>query len=486
MNKSLNNIHDKNVMLTWALFIIWSIIMVLNLIVGETLTNNLLYVLCALAMFGVVVPLNAKRKATTFVAYYLQFFVYALISGLLAMDSYITVFIFLYLALAVSLLYQDKKLLWVGVIESLSAGTVFFFWKQDNLFPNSPDVDYLFIFFSFVLMGTVLYMAIHQMQNNEKSILEGKKQSEEDKIELAKALEDIQKHISIVQSFSSELQKYVGTTTEQFEQVSYSFKEMNKAFEQESVSLNSINKNAQSLTKETNLVVSSSSKINEKMEHSNTMVITANKQMNELEEYISQTNSAFYETEKSTDLLQRKMSNVQNRLDAISNMATSINLIALNASIESAHLQSGNANGNTFAVISNEIKKLAEHSHESAEDIRQIVEEIVEQSGDNYKQVKNAQKSLGIAQDNANKVMTSLNDVTTNFSIVNEEIQHIQSRLIQLQSASNTINNELEEINSVSSENVAGLEQLFQNFAQTKQSMERISKDFTELQKKLN
>lgn len=50
------------------------------------------------------------------------------------------------------------------------------------------------------------------------------------------------------------------------------------------------------------------------------------------------------------------MSNVQNRLDAISNMATSINLIALNASIESAHLQSGNANGNTFAVISNEIK----------------------------------------------------------------------------------------------------------------------------------
>jgi methyl-accepting chemotaxis protein len=79
-----------------------------------------------------------------------------------------------------------------------------------------------------------------------------------------------------------------------------------------------------------------------------------------------------------------------------------------------------------------------------------------------------------------------LNDVTTNFSTIKDEIQHIQSRLIQLRGASNTINTELEEINSVSSENVAGLEQLFQNFVQTKQSMDRISNDFTvELQTKL-
>ncbi|MCR6465138.1 methyl-accepting chemotaxis protein [Bacillus paranthracis] len=485
MNESLLNTHKKNVILTKTLFAIWCILMLMNVIVEEKLINIFLYISCALVVFCVVVPLNKKKKGITFVAYYLQFCVYAQISALLVMNAHTTVFLYLYMALSVSLLYQDKKILLVGITESLVAATVFYFWKHENLFPFNSLADYLFIFFSFAMMGIVLYLSIQQMQQNQNALLEAKKQSEEDKKELAKALADIQKHVSIVQGFSSELQTYVNTTTDQFEQVSYSFKEMNKAFEQESKSLNSINSNAQSLTKETDLVVSSSSKINDKMEHSNTVVITANKQMNELEEYISEINTAFLETEKSTELLQQKMTKVQHRLDAIGNMANSINLIALNASIESAHLQSGNGNGNTFAVISNEIKKLAEHSHESAEDIREIVEEVVEQSGDNYKQVQNAQKSLVIAQDNANKVKTSLNDVTSNFSIIKDEIQHIQARLIQLQKASTTINTELEDINSVSSENVAGLEQLFQNFAQTKQSMDRISNDFEELQNKL-
>ncbi|HDX9701707.1 TPA: hypothetical protein ROY42_005630 [Bacillus thuringiensis] len=486
MNASLLNMHKKNVILTKALFGIWCLLMLMNVVVEEKLINIIIYILCALVVFGVVVPLNQKKKGITFVAYYLQSCVYAQISALLVMNAHTTVFLYLYMALAVSLLYQDKKILLVGITESLVAATVFYFWKHENLFPFNSFADYLFIFFSFSMMGVVLYLSIQQMQENQNALLEARKHSEEDKKELAKALSDIQNHVSVVQSFSSELQTYVSTTTDQFEQVSYSFKEMNNAFEQESKSLNSINKNAQSLTQETDLVVSSSTKINDKMEHSNTVVVAANQQMNKLEEYISQINTTFLETEKSTELLQQKMTSVQRRLDSIGNMANSINLIALNASIESAHLQSGNSNGNTFAVISNEIKKLAEHSHESAEDIRLIVEEVVEQSGDNYKQVQGAKDALGIAQDNANKVKTSLNDVTTNFSIIKDEIQHIQSRLIQLQKASTTINTELEDINSVSSENVAGLEQLFQNFAQTKQSMDRISNDFTELQTKLN
>ncbi|BCC56610.1 methyl-accepting chemotaxis protein (plasmid) [Bacillus cereus] len=485
MNAYLDNMHKKNVIITKIFFILWCMLMVLNIFSKETLFNMSIYVICAIALFAVAFPLNKKKKAQIFVAYYLQFGLYALISALLALNSYITVYLYLFMALSVTLLYQNKRMLAVGVVEALVTGTIFFFWKRDKLFPFNDVLDYGYVFFCFILMGVVLYVAIDQLQKNEGTILDAQRQSETDKKDLAKALSDIQKHVSIVQDFSSELQSYVNTTTDQFEQVSYSFKEMNKAFEQESKSLHAINSNAQSLTNETDLVVSSSSKINEKMEHSNTVVVTSNQQMNELEEHISQINTSFQETEKSTELLQRKMISVQRRLDAITNMATSINLIALNASIESAHLQTGSGNGNTFAVISNEIKKLAEHSHESAEDIRQIVEEVVEQSSDNYKQVQSAKNALNTAQDNANKVKTSLNDVTTNFSTIKDEIQHIQSRLIQLQGASNTINTELEEINSVSSENVAGLEQLFQNFVQTKQSMDRISNDFTELQTKL-
>ncbi|QWI25660.1 hypothetical protein EXW34_31305 (plasmid) [Bacillus mycoides] len=485
MNANFDNIHRRNVVLTKVLGVIWVLLMVLNVFAGETVLNMIIFAICGIVMFCVAVPLNARKKATMFVAYYLQFGVYVLIAGLLAMDSYVTVYLYLFMALSASILYQNKKILLVGIVESMLVGTLFYFWKHDELFPHNDFYDYGYVFFSFAVTGAILYVAIQQIQKGEDAILKAQKQSEADKKDLAVALQDVRKHVSVVQGFSSELQTFVNTTTEQFEQVSYSFKEMNKAFEQESTSLIAINNNAQSLTEETDLVVSSSTTINEKMEHSNVVVNTANKQMNRLEEYISQITSAFLETEKSTESLQGKMKSVQRRLDAIGSIASSINLIALNASIESAHLQGGDRRGNTFAVIANEIKKLADHSHETAEDIRQIVEEVVEQSSDNYNQVQDAQKSLSIAQDNANKVRTSLNNVTTNFSIVKEEIDQILSRLIQLQNASNTINDELEEINSASSENVAGLGQLFQNFAQTKQSMERISNDFTELQKKL-
>lgn len=88
--------------------------------------------------------------------------------------------------------------------------------------------------------------------------------------------------------------------------------------------------------------------------------------MNEIENSVK-------ETKQFIQMLSTKADSIYDMVNVIKDIASSTNLLSLNASIEAA--RAGEA-GRGFAVVAQEVKKLAQHSIESTEYINRTVQEI--------------------------------------------------------------------------------------------------------------
>jgi methyl-accepting chemotaxis protein len=114
--------------------------------------------------------------------------------------------------------------------------------------------------------------------------------------------------------------------------------------------------------------------------------------------------------------------------NVISDIANQINLLSLNASIESAR---AGEYGKGFAVIANEIRNLAEQSKKSVNDIRNIISNIQEESKDTMLIAHRAEDVL-LLQENA------VIETTQSYHSINDNVEQL---VINLKYITNTIEN---------------------------------------------
>lgn len=197
------------------------------------------------------------------------------------------------------------------------------------------------------------------------------------------------------------------------------------------------------------------------------------KTLDDLKKKTAKNDEANQRIESVINELNEKTKHIGTILDAISAISVQTNLLALNASIEAAR---AGEHGRGFAVVAEEIRKLAEESAKAADEVREIVTNI---QNDSQKTVVSMSEMKGISREQT----MAVEEVNISFETIRSAIDEISSKIDRISTSVDLLNvdkdsivESIENISAVSEETAAASEEVTASMEQQTIAVEEVAR----------
>lgn len=159
---------------------------------------------------------------------------------------------------------------------------------------------------------------------------------------------------------------------------------------------------------------------------------------------------------EQTDRTNQSAERINEAVVAIQDIASQTNLLSLNASIEAAR---AGESGRGFAVVAEQIRKLAEDSASSAEQIEAIVRELIANSEDGVAKMHDLSKASKVQAERLENTTTSFDGLKREMETVSVASREIFDQTSSINSLKNGVSSVIEQLAAIAQENAASTQE---------------------------
>lgn len=159
---------------------------------------------------------------------------------------------------------------------------------------------------------------------------------------------------------------------------------------------------------------------------------------------------------EQTDRTNQSAEKINEAVVAIEDIASQTNMLSLNASIEAAR---AGESGRGFAVVAEQIRKLAEDSANSAEQIEAIVRELISNSEDGVGKMHDLSDASKVQAERLENTTRAFDDLQREIKEVSVNSKQIFEQTGSINQLKNGVSTVIEQLAAIAEENAASTQQ---------------------------
>ncbi|MDE1829794.1 MAG: methyl-accepting chemotaxis protein, partial [Thaumarchaeota archaeon] len=275
-------------------------------------------------------------------------------------------------------------------------------------------------------------------------------------VNLRKLVTHLRDSSSLVASSSEQVVSSTEQMNSSVQQISSTIQQISKGSQTQAQELEETSKVVTKLTKNMKDLALKASKTADLTKEVGFISETGSKSASEADFRMSKIISVTNESAKKIKELADRSGEITAVLEVIRKIADQTNLLALNAAIEAA--RAGEA-GRGFAVVADEVKRLAEGSAKSSEEIDGLIKQIQDDAKATVQSIEGGSKEVSEGRLVIDKALKALNDIATKVKEVSVNVMDVASTTQAQVTGIEQLSKAASEIAAVSEQNASATEE---------------------------